>query len=378
MSKFVGRILACLVILAGIMIFNHYDLAQYLTLETLKSKQTMLESAFQQSPFQIAGLYFLIYVAATAFSVPGATVLTLAAGVIFGFWWGTLIVSIASTIGATLAFLGARYLLRDNVRARFGEKLKNFDEGIRNEGVFYLFTLRLVPVFPFFLINLAIGLTAISTFNFFWVSQIGMLAGTAVFVNAGTQLSQITSLKGILSPEIIISFIFIGVLPVVSKKVLSFIKTKKALSKDLRPKNYDYNLVVIGGGSAGLVSSYIASAVKAKVALIEKHKMGGDCLNTGCVPSKAFIRSAKMLSYSQRAKEFGFKSAKVEFEFKDVMERVQRVIKKIEPHDSVSRYTSLGVECFEGHAKIIDPYRVEVNGQLLTTKSIIIATGAGP
>ncbi|MGE3975317.1 MAG: dihydrolipoyl dehydrogenase [Bdellovibrionales bacterium] len=369
-------VLSALVI--GVLIFRSYDLGQYLTLETLKEKQQLLENVFLENPIQIVGLYFLIYVAATAFSVPGATILTLAGGLIFGFWWGTLIVSFASTIGATLAFLGSRYLLRDTVRAKFGDKLRSFDDGVRKDGVFYLFTLRLVPVFPFFLINLVMGLTPISTLNFFWVSQLGMLAGTAAFVNAGTQLSQITSLKGILSPSLLISFAIIGFLPLISKIIVNYFKQQKALRKYKKPNKFDYNLVVIGGGSAGLVSSYIAAAVKAKVALIEKHKMGGDCLNTGCVPSKALIRSAKMLSYINRAKEFGFKSAHADFDFKDVMERVQRVITKIEPHDSISRYSGLGVECITGAAKIVDPYRVEVNGKVLTTKSIIVATGAGP
>tara|TARA_B100000749_G_scaffold280707_1_gene278169 strand:+ start:93681 stop:95162 length:1482 start_codon:yes stop_codon:yes gene_type:complete len=148
--------------------------------------------------------------------------------------------------------------------------------------------------------------------------------------------------------------------------------------KYAKPRKFDYNLVVIGAGSAGLVTSYIASTLKAKVALIERHKMGGDCLNTGCVPSKALIRSAKVYSYSKRAEEFGFKSSKVEFEFSDIMERIQNVIQKIEPHDSVERYTNLGVECINGSAKIKSPYEVEVNGKTLTTRSIVIATGARP
>ena len=145
-----------------------------------------------------------------------------------------------------------------------------------------------------------------------------------------------------------------------------------------KPKSFQYNMVVIGAGSAGLVSAYIAAAVKAKVALIEKHKMGGDCLNTGCVPSKALIRSAKMLNYANRARDFGFQSATVDFDFATVMQRVQSVIKKIEPHDSVERYTQLGVDCIEGEATILSPYEVRVNGKTLTTKTIVVATGARP
>ena len=155
-------------------------------------------------------------------------------------------------------------------------------------------------------------------------------------------------------------------------------RKRRELKNYPKPKNFDYNVIVIGAGSAGLVSSYIAAATKARVALIEKNKMGGDCLNTGCVPSKALIRSAKMLSYARRAEEFGFRNTETEFDFAEVMERVQRVVNTIEPHDSTERYTDLGVDCIRGEARIASPYTVEVNGKSLSTKSIIVATGASP
>ncbi|NOR49476.1 MAG: SidA/IucD/PvdA family monooxygenase, partial [Desulfuromonadales bacterium] len=257
-------------------------------------------------------------------------------------------------------------------------KLKAINEGVEREGSFYLFTLRLVPLFPFFVINLLMGLTPMRAAAYYWVSQLGMLPGTAVYVNAGTQLGQIESAAGILSPGILISFVLLGIFPLIAKRITDMLKRRKAFAGWNKPQKFDYNLVAVGAGSGGLVSAYIAAAVKAKVALIEKDKMGGDCLNTGCVPSKALIRSAKMVSYARRAEEFGFRSGKVEYDFAEVMERVQSIIKKIEPHDSVQRYTELGVECHTGAATITSPWTVEVNGRTLTTRSIIIATGARP
>jgi len=373
-----SKILILLAIAALVVVFFGFDLGQYLTFDYLKSRQAALETNYADHQPLTMAIYMAVYIVVTALSLPGAAIMTLAGGAIFGFWIGLLLVSFASTIGATLAFLVARFLLMDYVKRRFGDKLKAVYEGIEKDGAFYLFTLRLVPLFPFFVINLVMGLTPIRTATFYVVSQIGMLAGTAVYVNAGTQLAQIDSISGILSPGLIFSFALLGIFPWIAKAAVAMIRSRKALAGYARPKSFDYNLVVIGAGSAGLVTSYIAAAVKAKVALIEKHKMGGDCLNTGCVPSKALIRSAKMLSYARRAKDFGFNHASVDFDFADVMERVRTVIQKIEPHDSIARYQSLGVECITGEARITSPYTVEVNGRTLTTKNIVVATGARP
>ncbi|RJP37713.1 MAG: dihydrolipoyl dehydrogenase [Desulfobacteraceae bacterium] len=373
-----SKILILLAIAALVVVFFGFDLGQYLTFDYLKSRQAALETNYADHQPLTMAIYMAVYIVVTALSLPGAAIMTLAGGAIFGFWIGLLLVSFASTIGATLAFLVARFLLMDYVKRRFGDKLKAVYEGIEKDGAFYLFTLRLVPLFPFFVINLMMGLTPIRTATFYIVSQIGMLAGTAVYVNAGTQLAQIDSISGILSPGLIFSFALLGIFPWIAKAAVAMIRSRKALAGYARPKSFDYNLVVIGAGSAGLVTSYIAAAVKAKVALIEKHKMGGDCLNTGCVPSKALIRSAKMLSYARRAKDFGFNHASVDFDFADVMERVRTVIQKIEPHDSIARYQSLGVECITGEARITSPYTVEVNGRTLTTKNIVVATGARP
>jgi len=354
------------------------DLDRFLTLGYLKAQQQAFQEYYQAHRLWTWLVYFLVYVLVTALSLPGAAVMTLAGGALFGFWPALLVVSFASTIGATLAMLVARFLLRDWVQGKFGDKLKAINAGIKKEGAWYLFSLRLVPVFPFFLINLVMGLTPLRAATFYWVSQAGMLPGTAVYVNAGTQLGQLESAAGILSPALLASFALLGLFPLVAKKTLALAKERQVMNRFTKPKHFEYNLVVIGAGSAGLVSAYIAAAVKAKVALIEKHRMGGDCLNTGCVPSKALIRSAKMLAYGRRASEFGLTRTETEFNFAAVMERVQSVINKVEPHDSIERYTRLGVECLTGEARITSPYTVEVGGRVLTTRSIIVATGASP
>ena len=377
-----SRIALLVFIVALIAAFFAFDLQSYLTLETLKAQQASIAAYRNNHPDSAIAIYALIYIAVTGLSLPGAAILTLAGGAVFGLLWGTLIVSFASTIGATLAFLVARFLFRDAVKARFGDRLKAIDAGVAKEGALYLFTLRLVPAFPFFMINLAMGLTNLKTQTFYWVSQVGMLAGTLVYVNAGTQLGELKSLSGILSPKLLVSFVLLGIFPLIANKIVEVVKANKIYAKWPKPRHFDNNIIVIGAGSGGLVTSYIAAAVKAKVTLIEKHKMGGDCLNTGCVPSKALIRSAKLLSHIKRATDFGIKKADAEFDFADVMERVQSVIKTIEPHDSVERYSNLGVNVIEGEAKIISPWKVQVTTahetHVITTRAIVIAAGARP
>jgi uncharacterized membrane protein YdjX (TVP38/TMEM64 family) len=216
-----SRIVLLTLIAAFIAAFFYFDLGQYLTLDTLKAQQSAIENYRTTNPVLAVAVYALVYVAITGLSLPGAAILTLAGGAIFGLLWGTLIVSFASTIGATLAFLAARFLFRDGVKAKFGDRLQAIDEGVAREGGFYLFTLRLVPVFPFFMINLLMGLSKMKIGTFYIVSQIGMLAGTAVYVNAGTQLGKINSLADILSPALIGSFILLGLFPLLAKKIIT-------------------------------------------------------------------------------------------------------------------------------------------------------------
>jgi pyruvate/2-oxoglutarate dehydrogenase complex dihydrolipoamide dehydrogenase (E3) component/uncharacterized membrane protein YdjX (TVP38/TMEM64 family) len=357
-------------------------LGRYLTLDFLKSQQAALAAYVGSHPVRAAAEFFVLYVAVTGLSLPGATVMTLVGGAAFGLALGTVIVSFASSIGATLAFLASRYLFRDAIRRRHGARLAAIDQGIAREGAFYLFTLRLVPAVPFFLINVLMGLTPIRTAMYYGVSQLGMLPGTLVYVNAGTQLAQIESLRGILSPGLVASFTLLGLFPLVAKRLVAALKARKGLGRWPKPGRYDRNVVVIGAGSAGLVSAYIAAAVKAKVTLVEQHRMGGDCLNTGCVPSKALIRTAKFLHGVKRASELGVRDAHADFSFAEVMERVQRVVREVEPHDSVARYEALGVECLHGRAQIVSPYGVSIatpeGTRTLTTRAIVIAAGARP
>ncbi|MEX2528626.1 MAG: FAD-dependent oxidoreductase [Gemmatimonadota bacterium] len=373
-----GKLTLVFGVLTALALFFFLDLGQYLSLDYLKSQQAALDAFYQDNRALTMGAYAGIYVLVTALSVPGAAIMTLAGGAIFGLLWGTVLVSFASSVGATLAFLAARYLFRNPVQQRFGSRLKAINRGVEKDGPFYLFMLRLVPIFPFFVINLVMGLTPMRTLTYYLVSQIGMLPGTVVYVNAGTQLARIETAGGILSPGLIGAFVLLGIFPLLARWIAAWLKGRRALKGWTKPRTFDRNLVVIGAGSAGLVTSYIAAAVKAKVTLIEKHEMGGDCLNTGCVPSKALIRSARFASQVARHEEFGFKSAHAELDFAHVMERVQRVVKTIEPHDSVERYQGLGVEVIKGEARITGPWSVEVNGQTLTTRNIVVASGARP
>ncbi len=377
-----NRLALAIVIAALLFSFFAFDLGRYFTLDFFRSQQATVEAYVQANPVRAGLWFFLVYVAVTGLSLPGAAIMTLAGGAIFGLLWGTVIVSFASSTGATLAFLASRFLLRDWVQSKFGDKLKPVNHGIARDGASYLFMLRLVPAFPFFVINLAMGLTPLGIWMFYWVSQIGMLAGTLVYVNAGTEIAKIESLSGILSPWLIVSFTLLGLFPLIAKWIVGTIKARKVFAKWPRPPFFDRNLVVIGGGSAGLVSAYIAAAVRAKVTLIEKHKMGGDCLNTGCVPSKALIKSARLLATMKRANEYGLRSATAEFSFAEIMERVQRVVRTVEPHDSAERYAQLGVECIAGEANITSPWTVEIKTsegtRTLTTRAIVIAAGARP
>ena len=363
--------------------WRHYELGALLTLDNLKASRDALQARVQAAPLATAGLFFVVYVAAAALSIPGALILTLAAGAMFGLGWGLLLVSFASSLGALLAFLVARYLLRDAIQARFGKSLAPINEGVAKDGTFYLLTLRLVPVFPFWLINLLMGLTPMGAGRFYLVSQLGMLAGTAVYVNAGTQLAAIQSPGDILSPGLLGSFVLLGLFPLLAKAGVGWLERRKVYAKWVKPRSFDRNLVVIGAGAGGLVSAYIAAAVKAKVTLIESHRMGGDCLNFGCVPSKALIRSAKMARQLKKAHELGVADAAGRVDFAAVMKRVHGVIADVEPHDSVERYSGLGVEVLQGHARLTSPWTVEVKladgaTQTLTTKAIVIAAGASP
>nr|WP_295783363.1 bifunctional TVP38/TMEM64 family protein/FAD-dependent oxidoreductase [Rhodoferax sp.] len=378
-----------ILLLAGIAalvgVFFAADLGRFLSLDYLKASQSNMAALYAQNPWGVRGAYFFTYVAVAALSLPGAAVLTLAGGAVFGFGWGLLLVSFASSLGATLALLTARYALRDRMQARFGVRLRAINRGVERDGIFYLVGLRLVPLIPFVVVNLAMGLTGMRIWTFYWVSQLGMLAGTAVYVNAGTQLGRIQSPADVLSPGLLGSFALLGVFPLLARKLMDAAQRRKVYArwKAVRPKTFDRNLVVIGGGAGGLVSAYIAAAVKARVTLVEAHQMGGDCLNYGCVPSKALIRSAKLAHQMRHGGLYGLQNTEPRFDFKAIMRRVHEVVAAIAPHDSVERYAAMGVDVVQGYATITNPWTVEIalsggGRQVLTTRSIVIAAGAQP
>ena len=355
-----------------------FDVSRYVNLEYFATQRDALDAYTREHFVLAAASYFFLYLLVFALALPVGAALTLIGGAIFGLWWAVLLVSFASSLGSLLAFLAARYIAHDWVNRRYATRLAAINRGIEKEGAFYLFTLRLVPLFPPALINVAMGLSAMRAWPFYWVSQLGMLAGTVVYVNAGTQLANIDSSTEILSPPLIIAFALLGVFPLIAKRVLDALRRQRVYRPYKRPRQYDTNIVVIGAGSGGLVAAYIAAIVKAKVTLIEKNKMGGDCLNTGCVPSKALIHAANVAHKAANAEQLGVLTGSVRIDFSAVMGHVRNAIKQIEPHDSIERYSALGVDCVQGEATIVDPYRVRVGGRTITTRNIVIATGGQP
>ncbi|KAK3604236.1 hypothetical protein CHS0354_002044 [Potamilus streckersoni] len=298
------KLLLLVLIFAAVIAFFALGLHEILTPEGIRNIRPTVREWIDTYTWQIYIAFFVMYVLIAALSLPGALIMTLSAGAFFGLLWGTVLVSFGSSVGALLAFLSSRLLLRDFVTKRFGQRLGAVNKGVKEDGALYLFVLRLVP-------------------------------------------------------------------------------KRRVYAKWKRPKRYDRNMIVIGSGAAGLVTTYIAAAVKAKVTMIEAHKMGGDCLNYGCVPSKALIASAKTVYQIKHAGEYGVSSSEPSVLFKEVVHRVHNVIAKIAPHDSVERYTSLGAEVIQGYAKLVDPWTVEIKlnaggTQRLTARSIVIAAGAAP
>ena len=377
------KILILAALAALVAAYFHFDLGQYLTIEGIKGVVDDVQGFYAENQIAVLAGFFAVYVGVTAASLPGAAIMTLAAGALFGLVLGTVLVSFASTLGATLAFLSSRFVLRDTIEGRFGDRLKTINEGLERDGAFYLFTLRMIPAIPFFVINLVMGLTRIKTWTFVWVSQIGMLLGTIVYVNAGTQLAQIESTSGLLSPVLIGSFVLLAIVPWIAKAIVGFIQRRKVYKGYTKPKSFDRNLIVIGAGAAGLVSAIIGSTVKAKVTLVESHKMGGDCLNFGCVPSKALIKASKVAAQMRHADKYGIEPHEPTVPFKKTIARVMAAIKTIEPMDSPERFENMGVDVQLGYATIIDPWTVEIarsDGTTIrqTTRSIVIAAGAAP
>ena len=363
-------------------------------LSVLKAQRALLLAWYQDVPWQLRAGFFVLYVLLATLSVPGISVFTVAAGAVFGLGWGVLLVSFASTVGATLSFWLSRYLLADWLRARMGPRVMAVRAHVEREGAFYLLSLRLMPVVPFGVINLLMGLTAMRSRTFYAVSQIGMLASTVVFVSAGQQLGSIQNASEALQPGMLGALLGLGLLvallPKIAKRVLELLRQRKLLApwRSQRPRQFDTNLVVIGAGAGGLVSAYIAAAAQAKVTLVEARALGGDCLHYGCVPSKALIQSAKVAHQVRTSAQFGVQPPALvldaqALDWPALMARIARVIASIAPHDSAERYTALGVDVLQGQAKITSPWTVDVTRpdhsvQRIRTRSIVIAAGAQP
>ncbi len=378
MSNLTLRLLVLAVLIGGVSAFFAFDLDRYATLEYFAAQRAALIALRDASPGLVSLLYFVTYVTVTALSLPAAAALTLAGGALFGFWWALLLVSFASAIGGTLAFLAARIVLGDALQRRYAAQLAAFNAGIDRDGPFYLFTLRVVPLFPFFVVNLVMGLTRIPVWTFYWVSQLGMLPGTVAYVWAGTELGRLGEVGDILNPSLIGAFVLLGVFPFLARWLIERLRARRVYRGFRRPRRFDANLVVVGAGSAGLIAALVAATVRARAILIERERMGGDCLNTGCVPSKTLIRSAAVAHEVAHAAEFGVRAEPEGIDFATVMARVRQAIATIEPNDSVERYTSLGVDCVAGEARLVDPWTVEVAGRRITGRNIVIATGARP
>lgn len=379
------KLVTGVLLLAGSAAFFGFDLGDYFSLAYLQEQHYRIAGRYEQRPLEVLFAFLALYVTIASLSVPVTAVMTLAAGAIFGLFWGTVIVSLASAIGATVAMLTARYLFRDAIQKRWGLRLAEVNRGIEKEGIFYLFTLRLIPVLPFAVVNLLMGLTRIKVWTYAWVSQIGMTAGIVAYVNAGTQLAKIDSLRAVLSPALIGSFVLLCVLPFAVKETALFFRHRKAYArwKGDRPAVYERNLVVIGAGSGGLAAASIAATLKAKVTLVERGTMGGSCLNTGCVPTKALIRSARLAHQIRHGSMVGLANGENSFRFKDVMQRIQEVVRTISAHESDEHCASSGMEVLHGHATIINPWKVAIalkDGSVITrtTRNIVIATGARP
>jgi len=377
------RIIVFLLIIAAIFFMaDWFALSQHLTLSQLKHHQLYLHSLVQDFPVQSVVIYFIAYIVMAGLALPGALIFTLAGGALFGLATGVILASFASTLGALASFLVARFFLHDFVQTRYQQRLTVINQKIQQQGATYLLFLRLVPAFPFFMVNLLMALTPISARTYYIVSQIGMLPATFIFVNAGTELAKISSVDDILSIPLLLSLLLLACLPFISKQLAKRVSCWRLYKSWQRPKKFDYHTIVIGGGAAGLVAAYTTQTLQGKVALIEKHQMGGDCLNTGCVPSKSILRTAKFIHDIGQHSNYGVQQAEFKLQFQQVMQRVREKISTIAPKDSIKRYNDMGVDCFQAHAQLLSPWQVEAvseNSKItISAKNIILAGGATP
>ncbi len=382
MKAIKGSVFIFVLVIIAIAAFYTLDLQQWFTLDTLKHSYNDLLLFKQQNPLETVLYYAVIYIVFCTLALPGAPILTLAGGAMFGLFWGGVLISFTSTLGATLAFLVSRNVFREPLKKRFTKQYQAINQGVEKDGIAYLVSIRVLPIFPFFMINVLMGMTSLKTWTYYWVSQLSMLPATLIYVNAGTQLSQIKDLSDVISFDMFIAFFLLGLFPWLSKWMLNRYKNYRLYKQWDKPARFDNNMLVIGAGAGGLVTAYIAAALKARVTLIEKQRMGGDCLHTGCVPSKTLIRTSKLLHDVATARQRGVSHATAQADFAEIMRHVQATIDKIQPHDSVERYQALGVNVIEGEAMLETPWRVSIKTasgeQRVSSRNIVIASGASP
>jgi pyruvate/2-oxoglutarate dehydrogenase complex dihydrolipoamide dehydrogenase (E3) component/uncharacterized membrane protein YdjX (TVP38/TMEM64 family) len=357
--------------------FLWFDLEQYLTLEMIQAKSGALRDEVQAHPWWTGSVFFAAYVALTVMSFPGTVVLTLLAGALFGLVGGTLMVSFASNIGALVAMLISRFLLRDWIQRRFNKQIASINRGLERDGAFYLFSLRLIPLVPFVLLNPALGLTRVSMWTFWWTTQAGMLPGHAIYVGAGRQLARIREISDILSPSLIGTLALLAIFPLAATKLLTLYKARKVYKGWQKPKSFEHNLLVVGGGSGGLAAARIAASMKARVALVECERLGGAALHSGSVPARALMRAANMNYALRHGSTLGIR-LRTEVDFAEVMAQVRRTLDEAQEHVTAESCKSTGVEMIRGKAQMTSPWSIQVGDRTLCSRAIVIATGSQP
>ncbi len=372
-----SRLLLLGILAAAVAAFFTLDLGQYLTLESIKANSGALHAKVQAYPWWSRSLFFIVYALLTALSFPGTVVLTLLAGALFGLLEGTLLVSLASNFGAVAAMLISRFLLRDWIQRRFGKQIAGINRGLARDGAFYLVSLRLIPIVPFVLLNPALGLTRVGLWTFWWTTQLGMLPGHAIYVNAGRQLVRIDSLSGILSPGMITTLVLLAVFPLVATRLLTSYKARLAYRGWRRPKHFERNLVVVGGGTGGLATARIAASLCARVSLLERERLGGVAMHEGGVPARALRRQANRL-HGLRSDPRVASSLDVAGGFSQAMDDMQRLTRAAMKSASSEHYARLGVEVIMAEGRLSSPWTVEAGGRSLSSRAIVIATGSRP
>lgn len=357
--------------------FFWFDLDKYLTLEMIQSRSGALRDQVHAHPWWAAGVFFTVYAGLTVMSFPGTVVLTLLAGALFGLVEGTILVSFASNIGALIAMLISRFLLQDWVQRRFAAQISSINRGLERDGSFYLFTLRLIPLVPFVLLNPALGLTRVGFWTFWWTTQLGMLPGNLIYVNAGRQLARVREISDILTPSMIGTLVLLAVFPLIATRLLTFYKGRKVYRGWEKPTMFEHNIAVIGAGNGGLAAARAAASMKANVALIERGQLGGAALQSGSVPARALMQAANLSHGLQHSSALG-RRLQPQVDFAHVMQQVRRTLDDAHSALATDIRKETAVTLIDGEAQLTSPWTVTVDGRTITSRAFVIATGSRP